>query len=215
MKTTLILVRHGQSQANLEARFAGHWNIPLTEMGHAQAENTARFLSDYPIDRIYSSDLCRSMETAAPLSLRTGLSVIPDPELREINAGLWEGKKFSELQTEFPESYGVWLSRVGEAHPEEGESVAAQSVRICQAVERILSKERGRCVALFTHAMPIRLLTAHWEGIPVEELHRVSLFGNASVTVVEVEETGDVRFLLRGYDGHQGELATRFPRGAV
>ncbi len=215
MKTTLILIRHGQSQANLEERFAGHWDIPLTPMGLRQAENTARFLSDYPIERIYSSDLSRSMQTAAPTAKKKGLPVIPDSLLREINAGEWEGKRFSELQAQFSESYGVWLTHVGDAHPEGGESVAEQSTRICGEIDRILEAERGRCVAVFTHAMPIRLLISRWEGVPVEELHRVKLFGNASVTVVEVGEDGQVTVPLRGYDGHQGELATRFPKGAV
>ena len=58
--TTLILVRHGQSVANLERIFAGHTDIPLTELGLLQAERTAAYLEEYPIDCIYSSDLLRA-----------------------------------------------------------------------------------------------------------------------------------------------------------
>ena len=95
--TTLIFVRHGQSQSNLEKRFTGQGNTELTKLGRMQAERTAAFLKDYPIEAVYASDLNRAMDTARPTAQMHGLEVIPDPMLREVNAGLWEEKPYDEL----------------------------------------------------------------------------------------------------------------------
>ena len=99
--TTVIFVRHGQSTANLERVFAGHTDAPLTDLGHKQAENTAKFLKNYPICAIYSSDLARSMQTAEPTGKLHHLPVIPDKELREIYAGEWEGRSYDELMEKY------------------------------------------------------------------------------------------------------------------
>lgn len=213
--TTLIFVRHGQSEANLERVFAGHTDIPLTELGRRQAECTAEFLRSYPIERIYASDLIRAMQTAEPTAKSKGLEISPTPGMREIFAGDWEGRSYEELMRLFPESYGTWRTDCGRAYPENGESVIALSRRIYSEVDRIVSENRGRCVAIFTHATPIRLLRAKWEGYPPEELSAVMFCSNASVSVVEYADDGSTNVLLCGYDEHQGDLATRFAKGAV
>lgn len=213
--TTLIFVRHGQSEANLQRVFAGHTDIPLTELGKRQAERTAEFLREYPIERIYASDLLRAMQTAEPTAVSKGLEIIPTQGMREIFAGDWEGKPYEELMRLFPESYGTWRTDCGRAHPENGESVIELSRRIYREVDRIVAENRGKCVAIFTHATPIRLLRAKWEGYPPEELSRVMFCSNASVSVVEYREDGSTNVLLCGYDGHQGDLATRFAKGIV
>lgn len=215
MKTTLIFVRHGQSRANLERVFAGHTDIPLTELGKRQAERTADFLREYPIEKIYASDLLRAMQTAEPTAQIKGLEILPRRELREIFAGDWEGVSYEELMRRFPESYGTWRTDCGRAHPENGESVVDLSKRIYREVDRIAAENRGKCVAIFTHATPIRLLRAKWEGYPPTELSKVMFCSNASVSVVEYGEDGGTNVLLCGYDEHQGDLATRFAKGIV
>lgn len=215
MKTTLIFVRHGQSTANLACVFTGHSDFPLTDLGMRQAENTARFLEQYPIEKIYSSDLMRSMQTAEPTARHFGLSVIPDREMREIFAGEWEGKRFDALLEEYGDRYAAWIHDCGRAHPNGGESVAELGERIYRETDRILNENCGKCVAIFSHATPIRLLNARWQNIPVEELAKVSFAPNASVTVVEYDEDGTFTLKLSGYDKHQGELSTSLAKGMV
>ena len=76
--TTLIFVRHGQSESNLAKVFTGQGNTKLTPLGRAQAERTAEYLRDFPISRIYASDLDRAMETASPTAKFFGLEVVPN-----------------------------------------------------------------------------------------------------------------------------------------
>ncbi len=213
--TKLIFVRHGQSVANLERVFAGHMDTHLTELGMLQAECTAHFLRDYPIDAIYASDLTRAMQTAAPTAAMHGLEIIPDVQLREIFAGDWEGVPYEVLMERYAESYGMWRTDCGRAHPENGERVVDLAARIYHEVERIAEVHRGGCVAIFSHATPIRALRARWEGYAPEDLARVEFCANASVSVVDYLDDGGFAVHLCGYDAHQGENSTGLVKGIV
>ncbi|MBR3894998.1 MAG: histidine phosphatase family protein [Clostridia bacterium] len=213
--TTLIVVRHGQSVSNLQKRFTGQHETVLTDLGHLQAENTARFLKDYPIDRIYSSDLTRAMETAQHTAKYLGMEIIPDKGFREINAGLWEGMEYQAIRSTYPEDYEVWLTDLGRAHPTGGESVLQLAARIYYATDRVLTENRGKTVAIFTHATPLRMLGCRWHGLAPEDAMKINGCANASVSIAEYENDGSFRLVLYGYDRHQGENVTELPRGLV
>lgn len=213
--TKMIFVRHGQSEANLAHVFAGHSDTVLTELGKRQAERTALFLKDYKIDAIYASDLTRAMQTAIPTAKSQGVGIVPREELREIYAGAWENLPYETLMRDFSDSYAMWRNDCGRAHPENGESVIALSERIYREVDRIACMHRGQCVAIFSHATPIRLLRALWEGYPAEELSNVAFCSNASVSVVDYLDDGSYDVKLCGYDEHQGDLSTSLAKGIV
>ena len=213
--TTLFFVRHGQSKSNLEQRFSGQHNPELTELGHKQAAATARFLEHEGIEAIYSSDLARAYQTAEHTASLLGLDIKSTKALREIDAGDWEGKLYADLMIEFPQSYNQWLTDLGRAHPEGGESVLELNTRVHAEVESILRQNRGKRVAIFTHATPVRMLACTWFGIPAEDAIRVPFCTNASVSTVEYDDDGGFRLLQYGYDEHQGDLVTRFPKGLV
>ena len=213
--TTLIVVRHGQSQSNLEQVFTGQGNTELTETGYAQAEATAAYLDRYRIDRIYASDLSRAMQTAAPTAKHQGLQIIPDPQLREICAGLWEAQPYVELMQRFPESYDLWLHDIGHAHPDGGESTLELAARVSAEVDRLIAENRGRCIAIFTHATPVRMLACQWMDIPLEKAAEVPFCTNASISVVEYDDDGQHHLRYYGYNEHQGSLITDFPKGIV
>lgn len=211
--TTLILIRHGQSTANLNGTFTGWRNVPLTELGLRQAENTARYLKEnYPVTAVYSSTLMRSMQTAIPTANAFGLQLRGDPDLREIDGGDWEGIAYDELIERYPDSYGdVWHKDTGNAKPDNGEAVVDQAKRVYAAIDRILAENRGGCVAVFTHAMPIRLMRARWEHIEARQLKRITAVTNASISAAAYEDDGSFRVLLYSFDAHQGTSKTALP----
>ncbi len=213
--TTLIVVRHGQSQSNLDRRFTGQLETPLTELGHLQAEATATLLANTKIDAIYSSDLSRATETAEHTARGRGLAIIKRPALREVNAGAWEGKLYDELRVQFGEGYERWIKDIGHAHPDNGESTLELAARVYAEIDRIVAENPEKCVAVFTHATPVRMLACRWFGIPPERAAEVPFCTNASVSTVEYGERGEVRLLHYGYDAHQGDHATNLPRGVV
>ena len=89
--THVLLVRHGQSEGNAERRFGGHTATPLSSRGRHQAQATAEALASEPLSAIYSSDLARAMQTAAPLAKLSGLRVEASEAFRERSVGVMEG----------------------------------------------------------------------------------------------------------------------------
>ena len=212
--TRVIMVRHGESLGNAEGFFAGQTDIPLTSLGRLQAERTAEYLRNRKIDRIFSSDLIRSMQTAEPTAAH-GLEIVPEVGLREIFGGEWEHMPYQEVFERFPNSRAIWKEHIGLACPDGGESVAHVAERVRETVERLVDENRGTCIALFTHALPIRSMGCFWQGIPIAEMERLPWVTNAAVTEAEYLPDGQVRLICYGYDQHQSGIGTGFPQGAV
>lgn len=93
--TKFLLIRHGQSEANLQSQFAGHLDTPPTELGLQQAAITGKYVAEaYKVDAVYSSDLKRAAAVGEAVSRESGAPLTLDPRLREIQAGQWEGVSF-------------------------------------------------------------------------------------------------------------------------
>lgn len=103
-----MLWRHGQTAWNLEGRFQGTTDIPLTETGLAQAKRAARLLAALKPDAVIASDLRRAAHTAAELAALTGLDVAHYEGLRETYAGEWQGLTHDEITRRFGEEYAAW-----------------------------------------------------------------------------------------------------------
>lgn len=209
--TTFLLIRHGESMANAEKRFAGHLDIPLSPLGERQARVTAAFIADtYHVDAVYASDLKRAFYTGKAVADLLKLPIQPDDQLREIAAGEWEGVIFDELQTRFAESYNRWLTDIGNAGCDGGETVAELQERFLFALRRIAKAHPEQTVVIATHATPIRVLQCHCEGKPLGEMHDLPWVTNTSVTTVTYEN-GVFRAVSIGDDRHLGDIGSKLP----
>lgn len=128
--TQLILIRHGETDWNVEGRWQGQADVPLNERGRAQAVQLAQELKDDGIDAIYSSDLIRALETAEKLSEATKLSVQIDRRLREIHQGEWQGMLVSEIQTRYADRFARRRDDPLHIAPPGGETVAQVKTRV-------------------------------------------------------------------------------------
>ena len=209
--TRLILIRHGESEANLGRCFAGQIDPDLTPKGRKQAELTAKnVFENFKTDRIYSSDLKRAYNTALALSEVTGLKVEKNKELREINAGQWEGKKFDDIMNLYPEEFGEWLNHIGRAECPDGESVVQIGKRVISALTEIARENDGKTVAVATHATPIRSAHSIMQFGSVEGMENIPWVSNASVSVFEYDnDTWNV--VAVSIDEHLSELITVLP----
>ncbi len=148
MPTTILLVRHGETDWNRERRVQGHADRPLNEHGRAQAAALADELADEPLDAVYSSDLARAYETARAVAERHGLEVTVARELRERNFGTWEGLLDTEILARFPEAHeGPWG---------DDETQEQMSERVAAALERIAAAHPGGQVLVVAHGGPLR-----------------------------------------------------------
>ncbi len=209
--TKLLLVRHGESEANLKDVFAGYYDIDLTARGREQAACTAAFLKEqYTVDAIYSSDLRRAYQTAKPIADIFGLPIIPKKEMREIFAGDWEGVSFASLKNTHAEAFHIWITDLGNATCPNGESTVQMAERILHAVTCIAKENDGKTVVITTHATPIRALQCLFSGKPLCAMQQVSWVSNASVTEVDYEN-GVFTLVNTGQDAHLAELRTTLP----
>lgn len=208
MVTRIYFVRHGESESNLIHQFAGSLDKPLTDKGRFQADATARLLSDVPFSAVYASDLARAYDTGKRIANTHGVPLIADERLREIFAGEWEGKIYSDLEKDYPESYGVWLSQIGLTQCPGGESVASLQARVKKCVDEIVRNHPGETICIATHATPIRVMECIWSHTPLSLMHGIPWVGNASVTVVEYGKDGLGKVLQRDLTDHLGDLKT-------
>ncbi len=212
-KCRFIFVRHGQSEGNLRNEFLGHTDLPLTELGHRQAECTAVYLESVPIDVIYASDLKRAYMTAEHIAEHKQLSIIADTAFREVYAGKWEGLTFTEIYENYRDDFDTWINDIGRARCTDGESVAELYGRIIAEVERLAELNEGQTVCVATHATPIRCVRIKALGRPLEEAKDIGWTSNASVTVIDVDtETKEFTMVKDGYDEHLKELKTELPK---
>lgn len=187
--TRLVITRHGQSIANAEYRFAGHSDFDLSEIGKAQAELTSQYIcANEKIDMIYSSDLLRAYNTAAPTAKKLGLEIIPTEELREIYAGEWEGRTTAELAVEFEEDFGVWKNDYANSRCTGGESTAEVYDRVVATVKRLAEKHDGKTLLLSTHATVVRALCAHSLGLTADRTGEIPFTHNASINIFNYED---------------------------
>jgi broad specificity phosphatase PhoE len=162
--TRVLLIRHGQSEGNAARRFGGHTPTPLSALGHRQAEATARALSLESITAIYSSDLMRAQETAAPLAAALNLEVRHSDAFRERSVGHMEGLTFEEAAQKFPDEYAALLRRDFEHVLSGGESYRQLLDRAASALDHAIESNRGGTIALFSHTGTICILALHLMG---------------------------------------------------
>ena len=155
--TTLLLVRHGETDWNRELRIQGSSDTDLNEAGRSQARALAHELDEVVVDAIYSSDLTRARETAEIVAKRKGLDVRLDPRLRERSFGSWEGLTRAEIAERFPD--------LGHHDGETDEQV---SERVLEAVRRIVDSHPGEEVLVVSHGGALNALWHHAFGERIE-----------------------------------------------
>src|SRR5512143_229699 len=105
IRTRICIIRHGETDWNVERRIQGHTDIPLNETGRAQALAMAFNAAHQRFDASYSSDLSRARETAQALAQREGHEVKLLPQLRERHFGLFQGMTAAEAAARFPDAH--------------------------------------------------------------------------------------------------------------
>ena len=172
--TELWLVRHGQTDWNLTARWQGQASDApgLNATGHAQAHEVSVKLEGAEISAIYSSDLLRARQTAETISIPFGLPVILEPRLREINLGKWEGMLSEDIEARYPQELAERAHDPFHTPAPNGESPSEVAKRVIEAVNEIVYKHRTRSVLIVAHGISLAIIICHAEGIPVKDVYQ-------------------------------------------
>lgn len=162
----IILVRHAETQANVEQLWHGKLDAPLTERGLLQVTATATYMQQlvghYPVTAFYVSPLPRAQSTAAAIGQAIGLPPIIDENLREFDLGDWEGRSFLELK-EMENLWARWRMDPSFAPPN-GESPILFNQRAIQAIQGLADRHPDAIVLAVTHGALLCNVLATWFG---------------------------------------------------
>lgn len=183
----LLLVRHGQTTWNVERRVQGaRPDVPLTELGRKQAEAAAEALAHEPVTAVWSSDLERALDTAAPIAARHGIDVHATALLREQALGEMEGKLSSELVAQ-PVPEGEHIAEVRWGGGESALDVANRMALLVGELRRCFAPDDT--VVLVSHGDAIQILRALLDGRTHREVDWTNL-GNGEVCAVTLADVG-------------------------
>lgn len=191
----LLLIRHGQSQGNLDAIIQGA-DDPLTDFGRSQAHAVGRFLGQRrEVTHLYASSLARARETAEIIGSYIGLRPSLEPGLAEIDAGVAAGMNWDAWTIAHPEVAERLRSaeRLLDDRWEGGESGREFVDRIFEAYDRIVTQHLGAddVVAVVSHGGPLAWISARVHGDPMEQWpHDRAVFVNCSISELEIDEEG-------------------------
>ncbi|MGD8405354.1 MAG: histidine phosphatase family protein [Anaerolineales bacterium] len=182
----LMLVRHGETEWNVQRRFQGQSDVPLSELGRLQAELIAERLAGQTIDAVYASDLKRAWDTAIPITKITGLEVSSEPRLRELKFGILEGLTFEEAEVRYPEMIAAWLEDFNNT-PEGGETIDQFNARIVSLLDDLIGKHDEQVVLLVGHGGSLSEVLRVALGLSREKRWYLEM-ENASLSEVSIAE---------------------------
>jgi broad specificity phosphatase PhoE len=191
MDTTMYLIRHGATEANLArpARLQGRrHNPPLARLGVRQAELTRDFLGVRPMDACYCSPLLRAVQTASIIAAPHGLSPQPLDELTECDVGKWEGMDWQAIRYLDADGYQRFMNCPGQFGYPGGESFADVYQRAGRCLEELLVKHAGQAILVVAHHVVNRTYLAALLGLTPDQARQVTL-DNCGISVVT--RTGD------------------------
>ena len=179
----LLLIRHGQTDWNVEGRWQGHLDQPLNATGLEQARELGQYLSTRPISAVYSSDLARARVTAEQIAGRHGLTVNSDVRWREQDLGVFQGMTTSEISVKYPEDLRQLRENYLDFAPPKAETRRAMQERALAAYTDVLNREPGEQIAIVSHGGTIRVLLYKFFGEDI--LHRS--VQNTSISIIETD----------------------------
>ena len=200
--TTLYFVRHGESEGNAKGVFTGRIDSPLTDRGREQATTVAAALRPIHFDRIVSSALSRTKDTAAEVAKDRGIAVEPIAELNEIDVGIAAGKPFDELRG-LP---GAGSHDDGWRQWPGGESIERVHDRTLRVIDRIVQESPGKTICVIGHGGVTRILVSGFMGV-LPKLIRLPAT-NTNITIVTHDPTDGYVVQEMFKDSHVAEADT-------
>jgi probable phosphoglycerate mutase len=192
----MILVRHGEVDANITFRFLGRGDDPLNETGARQAEQLAALFREIPVTLVFTSPLARTRTTAESIADAAGARLLSDDRLVELDFGEWEGLTRAQIADRSQEDRKLlerWAADPLCPAPG-GESLAAVRDRIVDFADRLCAEHPGATVAVVSHMGPIKALICAALQLPLTGAGRLFL-DPATLSVVDWSVTPVVRLV--------------------
>ncbi|HNX81271.1 MAG TPA: histidine phosphatase family protein [Candidatus Omnitrophota bacterium] len=196
-KTTLILIRHGQTKFNLQKRYCGDIDAPLNNEGKRQVRMLAQHLKKEKVYKVFSSDKKRALQTAR-IAFKN-VDICPVSELREMHFGIFEGLTHDEILKKYPRPYQKWLNDPFSSSIPKGEHLKHFRIRVVRAIRKLIKENPNKTIAVVCHGGAISVFLTHllktknfWEFLPKSTaLTRIDFINGKAI----IEAFNDVRHL--------------------
>jgi alpha-ribazole phosphatase len=189
--TRLLLVRHGQTTWNGEARIQGQTDTALSDLGERQARRLGARLAGEAIDAAYASDLQRAWRTAEIALDGRPHEIVRDPAWRELHFGAWEGLVYDDAARRDPDLAKRRLRDPAHVAPPGGENLADLARRVLPAAQRLHTSHGGQTVVVVTHGGCVRVLVCTLLGLELNRAWHLHA-ANCGLTSVRWHEWGPV-----------------------
>jgi broad specificity phosphatase PhoE len=194
-RVRILLARHGETVFNVEGRWQGQTDSPLTERGVAQARELARALADEPIGAVYSSDMGRAMQTAFEVAAAHGLDVIPEPRLREIDVGHWTGKVRADIEAEYPGELKTWATMPAEMRLPDGETLLEAQTRALAFFPECMPQHLDQTVVVISHGAISHAILVEAMGGTIHDLWLKERIDNCQISRLEWSQAGGLELI--------------------
>jgi probable phosphoglycerate mutase len=185
----LYIVRHGQTQWNVEKRMQGWKDSPLTEEGIVQAKRLSEKLKSVDFHRVLSSPSSRTMQTARILMDHRSIPLEPMEAFREIRLGRWEGMHYWEIQERYADAHERFWNRPSTYQPiGDGETFIQARNRILPALEHVIQSIHGQSVLLVTHAATKKLIMSYFENRPLDLLWEPPYMHHTAMSIIRFDQ---------------------------
>lgn len=192
----ILLARHGETVFNVEGRWQGQSDSPLTERGIAQSRELGRALHGEPVAAVYSSDLGRAMQTAQEVALTLGLEVRAEQRLREIATGGFTGKNRGEIDNDYPGIRNRWAAAPSSMRlPEGGETLLEAQSRALGFFKERMPDHLGETIVVITHGAVGQAIVVNGLGGTVEDLWLKERVDNCQITRLEWTPEGGLKLI--------------------
>ncbi len=188
MPTTLLLLRHGATAANVSQPYTLQGSRPDSELidaGIIQAKAAADFLASYPAVQVYCSPLKRARTTAQIIADRLEVPLEAVDGLVEADVGLWSGLTWSEIERHWPVEHRAFHDDAASHGYLGGENLTQVRDRILPIMHRVAAAHGDRTIVVVGHGVVNRVLLAHWLGLPLRQSRRLPQ-DNTGINAVEI-----------------------------
>ncbi len=182
----IILVRHGETEWNVQEIFRGRADIDLNATGRKQAKLLSQYLNEMKFDVVLTSPLERAMRTAQIIAAEHhGTTVEPEMDLIDIDFGDWQSMSHAEVREKYPEIYNRWLNEPQKAKMPRGESLADVRKRALKVVKNALAKYEGT-VVMVSHRVVTKLIILGLLGLDNSHFWNIKI-DTCGITIFKCE----------------------------
>ncbi|WP_102272726.1 histidine phosphatase family protein [Cytobacillus massiliigabonensis] len=198
----LYIIRHGETEWNIEKRMQGRLDSDLTEKGKNDALLLGERLKDTVFERIISSPSQRTVDTAMHVCGKRHIPIETDERLMEIALGAWQGKTEDEIKALFPAQHDLYWNHPSMYENPEGESFIDVMNRVASFLEELMDTNPSGNVLVVTHGVVLKTLYLLCRDASIDQLWDPPFIHGTSLTIVKLHNNGEKELILEGCMAH-------------